>query len=163
MAKQLVFQRLARQAVSEFFNSFDQDTHGIDERGLCDATVEWLEENHGDVIQMETRTLLGRSVMNIIKRIVRESRPTARAIAARYASGQIPMFEEAAREIYRDVDGIAVRLIDMRKEAAFYAALAYVRLGDENHAKGRRLFAVWQEMETRGLADNETVRKLYSA
>lgn len=165
MAKQLVIERLAREAVMAQFEQFDLDTHGIDEPGLRDATIDWLEGRHSDVLQMETRILLERMVMNIIKQIIRKSRPTARDIVGRYASGQmvLPTFEQAEREIYRDNDGQAMRLLDMRKEATICAALAYIRLGDENRAKGQRLLRVWQEMDERGLSDDATVRSLYVA
>ena len=165
MAKQLFIERLARESIIARFESFDLDTHGIDEIGLRDATIEWLEGAHGDVLQMETRILLERVVMSVIKSIVRKSRPTAREIAARFTDGQmeLPTLNEARREIYRDADDLAVRLLEMKKDAALYAGLAYIRLGDENRAKGRRLLRIWQEMEVRGLTDDDTVRELYAA
>lgn len=89
----------------------------------------------------------------------------ASQIAAQFSDGQmrLPTFEEAQHEVYRDIDGVAYALADMRKEAMLVAGFAYIRLGDENRAKGRRLIRVWQEMEERGLADEDTVRSLYSA
>lgn len=165
MAKQLVIERLARESVLAQFETFDLDTHGIDEVGLRDATIDWLEGRHGEVVQMEVRILLERVVMSVIKSIIRKSRPTAREIAARFADGQmaLPTLDEARREFYRDVDGIAIRLLDMKKEAAMCAGFAYIRLGDENRAKGRRLLRIWQEMEERGLGNESTVRDLYAA
>jgi KaiC/GvpD/RAD55 family RecA-like ATPase len=165
MAKLLMIERLARESILAQLERFDFDTNGIDEVGLRNATIDWLEGTHSEVVEMETRVLLERLVMAAIKDIIRKSRPTARQIAERYVSGQmqLPTFEQAKREVYRDADGLAIRLVDMRKEATFSAALHYLRLGDENRAKGGRLFKVWQEMDGRGLADEDTVRMLYSA
>lgn len=165
MAKQLLIERLARESILAQFETFDLDTSGIDEIGLRDATIDWLEGRYSDVLQMETRVLLERVVMAVIKSIIRKSRPTARDIAGRYVDGQmvLPTLGEAQQEVYRDADGRAIRLVDMGKESTLVAAFAYIRLGDENRSKGRRLMRVWQEMDARGLADDDTVRMLYSA
>lgn len=62
------------------------------------------------------------------------------------------------------IRAVAERILaDMKKEATLIAGLAYIRLGDENRAKGQRLVRVWQEMDDRGLSDDDTVRSLYSA
>jgi hypothetical protein len=48
-------------------------------------------------------------------------------------------------------------------DSTFAAALFYLRLGDEKRAKGGRLFKAWQDMDGRGLADEDTVRSPHSA
>lgn len=165
MAKRLYIERLTREIVVAQFENFNLEDHGVDEVGLRDAAIDWLEGRHSDVVQMESRILLERVVMTTIKSVIRQSRPTARQIAAQYVDGQmrLPTLEEADQEMYRDLDGVAHTLADMQKESTLIAGLAYIRLGDENRSKGRRLIRVWQEMDERGLSDKDTVRMLYSA
>lgn len=157
--------KLARERVAAALPGYDRGPSGYDEDGLARDTARWLLSEHADVVEADTRILIQDTVTRIVKDAVRASRPAASVIAAQAANPQnrLPSFEEVSREIYRDGGGTAIALIEMRKRAVYDALGAYDKLGAEVYLKRDRLAAIYAEMERRGLADEDTVRRLYEA
>ena len=155
--------RLAREHVVSALPRYDRGPSRIDEDGLARDTARWLLSEHADVVEADTRLLVQDTVTRVVKEALRASRPAASMIAAQAANPQrqFPSFEEVSREIYRDGGGVAIALIEMRKRAVYDALGAYDKLGAEVYLKRDRLAAIYAEMERRGLADDDTVRRLY--